>query len=270
MRPRYSRTMAMATVSMAESRKKTVRETKVARMLQLAAECGYVCEPTTKYRHELGLAITSKLVHRRGLDVYQSAAFSIALFSLKAGRDMFGEANLTTDSPQCLTWKIDTMPELAAFFGNMLGESGKLCSGLTRGLRTVSEPTIHALAMLIPPFELSIVEMARGVSRAYVNLMYTLWDQGGGMHPPKDAERRELSYSSTEVSGFRVKVLADARRLAAQGAPLSSAWFNLLGLHQEALLVEAAEQEGRGIVVVPKAKGEKRKRNQWVVDTILD
>ena len=69
----------MATVSMAESRKKTVRETKVARMLQLAAECGYVCEPTTKYRHELGLAITSKLVHRRGLDVYHSRQHSALL-----------------------------------------------------------------------------------------------------------------------------------------------------------------------------------------------
>ena len=102
----------------------TVREEKIAQMKTLAVECGFVCEPVTKYRHEFARAITARLAHRRGKDVYQSAAFSIPLFSMQAGVDLFGLANLTKNTDRCLAWHIDQLSELAAFMGSMLGETG--------------------------------------------------------------------------------------------------------------------------------------------------
>jgi hypothetical protein len=70
-------------------------------MLALGAECGYICEPTTKFRHELILSITDHMVHRRGLNVYQSAAYSIPCFPRQAAIDFFGLANRTVGTQAC-------------------------------------------------------------------------------------------------------------------------------------------------------------------------
>ena len=50
----------------------TVRDQKIGQMLALAAETGFVCEPVTKFRQEFLKAVTNHLVHREGMNVYQS------------------------------------------------------------------------------------------------------------------------------------------------------------------------------------------------------
>ena len=265
-KPRYTKAHSLAVHNKGAM---TIREQKIAQMLSLAEECGYVCEPTTKFRHEFILSITSRMVHRQGKNIYQAAAFPVPLFPRQAAIDMFGMTNVTTQTSSCWTWKVESLAELATILGSMLNEAGKNCAGLTRALTTKSEPTARALAMLIPPFEVSVVRVARGVDRLYVNMMYMLWDQGGGFHPPKDDEKVELEYTAEEIAAFRAMILMDARQLAAQGAPLSSSWCRLIGMElQHVNMVEMAENDGTALTL--RAPREKRKRNRWEAECILE
>ena len=52
-KPIKPRFLAKTTSALTTGAPMTIREEKIATMLALASECGYVCEPTTKYRHEL-------------------------------------------------------------------------------------------------------------------------------------------------------------------------------------------------------------------------
>ena len=160
----------------------TVREQKVLQMMALAEEMGYVCEPQTKYRHEFIQSVNSHLIHREGKNVYQSAAFNLPLFARQAALSTFGLANITTNTSSCVTWELNSMMDLTGFFGDMMSEAGKNSAGLTRALQTASEPTSRVLAMIIPPMTVSHVELARGVSRLYINLMYILSDEAGEIH----------------------------------------------------------------------------------------
>lgn len=247
----------------------TVYEEKVAQMVALAKECGFVCEALSKYRHEFLLAISGHLVHRSGANIYQSAGFSIPLFPMTAAKEIFGEANVQTETASCITYNITSMDNLVTFFGGMLSEAGKLSAGIARALKSESEPFARVLAMLIPPFQLSVTEMARGVSRAYINLMYILVDEHAEIHYPKDNSRREISFSHQEELRFRQQILLEARKLVHQGAPLSSGWLNRLGMPQHALAVQAAEQAGQKLTL-PRAPCEKRKHNHWNVQMIVE
>jgi hypothetical protein len=265
LQPHYS---AKTSTPLVPASKTTIREEKIATMLALAEECGYVCEPYTMHRHEMILAILSRLVHREGTNVYQSVAFNLS-FPMQAARNIFGRACLTTETSSCLTWKASTMLDVVGMLGQMLGEGGKNCSGLTRALTTDGEPTARALATLIFPLEISAAKMPRGVSRLYINFNYILTDEGGGLHYPKNNKRKELKYSAEMVSTFRSKVLADARTLVAQGAALSSGWLRLLGLNQHALTVEAGEADGKA-VALPRPPKKKQRKNHGEVECILD
>ena len=89
------------------------------------------------------------------------------------------------------------------------------------------------------------------------------------MHPPKDNNRRELEYSGEEEAAFRAQVLVDARQLAAQGAPLSSAWYRLIGLQDHAVAVAAAEASGLALPLA-RVKKTKQKRGHMEVDCVLE
>ncbi|KAL1496604.1 hypothetical protein AB1Y20_014208 [Prymnesium parvum] len=180
---------------------------------------------------------------------------------------MFGEALLVTDTSSCLTWKVTDMPQLLSFFGSMLNEAGKECVGLCRALQRPSEPTARVLAMLIPSFEISVCNMARGVDRAYINLMYILLDEDGEIHFPKDQQRREFAFREAEVNAFRRHVLIDARTMVMQGVQLSSGWLRQLGMEERAIVVQAAEEQGTRVVAVSRAP--KQGRLSWKADCIV-
>ena len=239
MTSRFSRGSSVPTTG---TKTLTKTEQKIAQMMELAAETGFVCEPVTKYRQEFLTAISSHLIHRSGKNVYQSPAFSIPMFSREAALNNFGEANLVTNKAGTLTsWRIDDIAELSTIFGEMPSETGKLSAGLTRALKTENQKVVRVLATIIPTFEMSVVQMPRGVDRMYLNFYYVLSDEGGEVHFPKDNERREIEFSQAMETAIRQKIMADARRLVRQGAPLSAAWLRQLKLEPEARLREAAE-----------------------------
>ena len=165
------------------------------------------------------MAVNSYLVHRTGKNVYQCPAFSIPMFSRTAALNMFGEMHLVTNKPGTLTWNLEDLAHLSAFFGQMLSETGKLSCGLTRALKTESQQVARVLATIIPTYVMSVVEMPRGVDRMFLNFMYVLADEDGELHWPKDNERREIKFCPEQERSIRQKILADARRLVHQGPP---------------------------------------------------
>mmetsp|Transcript_13116 Transcript_13116/g.27914 ORF Transcript_13116/g.27914 Transcript_13116/m.27914 type:complete len:98 (+) Transcript_13116:679-972(+) len=48
-----------------------------------------------------------------------------------------------------------------------------------------SEPFMRVLAMLLSPMEVSWVKQGKGQERLYVNLLYVLCDEAGGLHLPR-------------------------------------------------------------------------------------
>lgn len=166
-RPRRRRHSSQLILPSSGDPKKTVRERKILQMLALAEECGFICEPITKYRHELIMSVASRLVHRRGTNVFQAAAYHLTLFSMKAALKIFGRGCLGTEtSATCLTWKVTGNHYHARphefFWGHAERGREELRGDFARSAVCPSEPTARVLAMLIPPLELRVCEMARG------------------------------------------------------------------------------------------------------------
>ena len=73
-------------------------------------------------------------------------------------------------------------------------------------------------------------------THANVNFMYTLTDEDGEVHPPKDSERAEISISSELMTSIRQNVLTDALAIANKHPRLlSSKWYSQLGIEMPAL-----------------------------------
>eukprot|EP00965_Chrysotila_dentata_P201386 6180539-Pleurochrysis_carterae.AAC.3 len=53
----------------------------------------------------------------------------------------------------------------------------------------------------MPPMEVSWIKMEKGRERLYINLMYSLCDEAGELHLPKDDARRELALSPEQADG---------------------------------------------------------------------
>ena len=133
-----------------DTRPLTKTEQKIAQMRKLAEETGFVCEPITKFRQEFLTAINSHLVHRVGKNVYQTPTYTIPMFSREAALKIFGEANLVTNSPTTLTWRIDDLAELSSTFRDMLSETGMLSAGLSRALKTDSQKVVATVSPAFP------------------------------------------------------------------------------------------------------------------------
>ena len=118
---------------------------------------------------------------------------------------MFGDMHLVTNKPGTLTWKMEDLALLSACFGQMLSETGKLSCGLMGTLNTESQHVTRVLATIIPTYEMSVVEMPRGVDRNQ-NVpqlhMYVCWRTRTVLETAKT----DLCCSLTDVSVKRIEV----------------------------------------------------------------
>ena len=87
--------------------------------------------------------------------------------------------------------------------------------------------------------EITHVTLPTGVPRLYANYLYALLDEAGELHPPKDAERRELLLPAATENALRVQVLKDVRSMGKKNYPLSAGFWRQLGEEKKAAEVEA-------------------------------
>eukprot|EP00965_Chrysotila_dentata_P032553 1084453-Pleurochrysis_carterae.AAC.2 len=75
----------------------------------------------------------------------------------------------------------------------------------------------------MPPLEISLVGIERGQEKLYVNMLFSLYDVAGELHPPKDDTLRELALTTAQVGKIRRQILVDPELMAKQNFPLSAA-----------------------------------------------
>ena len=170
----------------------TPRQEKVAQMLALAKECGFICQAQTEFSTQLANEISSRLMHRSAASVYQSVNFSIPLFAREAALEIFG--HVAGNSEHHLNWKLTTIDACARVMDHLskLVPSGSYLQGMSRALITDSEVTALVIAMMMPTLEATWKTMPRGGCLLKINFMYVLMDADGELHAPKNEDRQEL------------------------------------------------------------------------------
>jgi len=82
----------------------------------------------------------------------------------------------------------------------------------------------------------------------YVNFLYSLLDEDGELHPPKDSERREIELMSEDEAALRQQVLKDVKTMATKKFPLSAGFYRQLGEVEKAAQVEAAMAKNQTVM----------------------
>ena len=60
-------------------------------------------------------------------------------------------------------------------------------------------------------------------------LLHVLMDVDGGVHPPKDEDRRELAIGAALELAMKQRVLLNVQRMIDRGLPMASGWFRQFG-----------------------------------------
>ena len=143
---------------------------RLRQLVSLAKELGFAVSPLETMRKELSLSISTRLVTRVGIDVYQTVAYNLPMFPRQAAIEIFPAALVTLDTDSVTTWRLETMAEVVSTLGPLLGFS-KRCAGVSRALQTPSESVIRVIATLKPGIEISYVRKS-GLDRLYINFQY--------------------------------------------------------------------------------------------------
>lgn len=213
-------------------------ERAMEKLRAMASAHGLVLFPKEKLLAELGQAIARRMVKRRGDEVYQMVACTLPYFPKEILQDILPVGSIKEHSQKKTLWELTSAEEVSRTIGPLLEKSSYACAGSTKAFRTRSERVIRVVAKLMSPLEITHEVLSSGVERCYINGMYALATQDGEIHFPKDNERRELEFSSTELSSLRRGVLEDMEKLGKTGQHLSPNWWRQLGQEEKALLVE--------------------------------
>lgn len=137
-----------------------LRELTEEEFLAIALQKGLVLTPISMYKKEFALSTASRLASRMGEKVYQVAAYDLPLFSRTAAEALFPSSLLDPSSTEkTRTWKATTQFDAVTLLGSMLSEERvPLCAGLSRALKKKSEREIYAIATIVAPVEISIVD----------------------------------------------------------------------------------------------------------------
>ena len=276
-RAKLVRKATPASCAMTLSEVPTDRQLKIATMMDLAEECGFACEALTAFYAEMGSRIGTRLVHRCGMNVYQSVEFSLPFFPKQAALNVFGIAtcNLTEDRENQLTWKFKDVNECAHVIKPLLATlpSSSLCEGLSRALLTTSEVTSLVVATIMPSLESKWTRTPNGATSVWIKFNYILTDVDGELHAPKDENKRELGLGAAIEAAMRQRVLFDVQRMMERGFPMASGWYRQLGLETSAraMVVVEAETAGkrpsRSSLVTPI---EVQKKGHFLINQILE
>uniref|UniRef100_A0A7S4BSU0 Uncharacterized protein n=1 Tax=Chrysotila carterae TaxID=13221 RepID=A0A7S4BSU0_CHRCT len=174
-----------------------VSSTKLQQLKDLAAKLGFVVQPVQSFKRLFVKSVTNRLKMREGSFVYQSAAYHLPNFPREAATSLFPLHRLTEQSPKGLTWSLSTTRKISEFMREMLTSPPTSTAGTSRALLKPSERHLRVLATLMPPLEVSWVQMEKAQQRLYVNMLYALCDKAGELHLPKDNARQELALVKT-------------------------------------------------------------------------
>ena len=207
-------------------------------MLALARSLGFVCQPRQGLEMDLGQQIFSRMTNRLGKAVSQCIDFTMS-FPQEAAMLIFStRLQQEEEKTGTMRWVSENLADAAELMGNLLSLVSPSASGLTRAICPPSESVIRTWSTLMPTIEIKSVVQNHGAERLYFRGTYVLWDDAAEIHPPKDAERREMALSPQLQDQLRVRVLQDVLQLSGN-CNLSANWWRQIGSEDIAAEVEA-------------------------------
>lgn len=169
---------------------------------------GFTICPLASVAQAIGKAVASRTRSREGSRVYQTASFSLPAISRQACLELFGVELLQQPSsmPNKSVWVASTVKQVHDLIGPIMIQSGYVCAGATRALKTNSERWSRVVAHIIP--QLMVSHLAT-TNQLLIDFQYVLLDEAGEFHPPKDANRNELRLSHAVMSEARAQIRED-------------------------------------------------------------
>lgn len=242
---------------------KKTTETEIKELRERAWALGYVLQDVQQWDKMVANAIGLRLSRRHGEDIYQCGA--IKLFGIPQRAVTHWAPPPTTINGSELLWSFDSAFEVSNAFAPMLKNSRYVTAGATRALQTPSEPVFRLVATMMGGVEMRHVTHPDGDWWS-CNFQYILMDDMGEMHPPKDANRREIALPATEVTELRQIVLTDVRAMGEAGLPLSEGWWRQLGREEDALKAQALVANVQQQTLL----GLRRRANFFEVEEVLE
>lgn len=214
---------------------------RIEELNQLALSLGYAICPIASIAQTIGKAIACRTRSREGVMVYQTASFSIPAISRQAALHLFAAELLQEETPNQATWLALTVKQVRELAGPVMEQSGYVCAGVTRALRTKSQRWSRVVAHIIP--RMQVVHLARQ-NQLQIDFQYVLLDEMGEMHAPKDENRNEMQVSPVVASDARAQIRVDLLEMfEQQTVRLSPAFLRQLGMDQQAMTLEAQSSQ---------------------------
>ena len=248
------------------------RAKKEAALFEQAAALGFACFPIKNVMQEIATAISTRMRTRLGLHIYQSVSHMLPGVPLIVAKQIFPEERLTEQSNSgTRTWVFENMEQMEPLRQLLQLSRLKNMAGLTRAMLKPSESVVRVAATLIPPVEISLVKVHRGVNRLYLNFDFVLSDETGELHPPKDPSCREKLLTNAEIKAIRQQIYKDLVLLSETSCPLSPAFLRQIGMESRALTAEAILKNSQmpGQQQKPGRKVSKRHAETFSVECIL-
>ena len=211
---------------------------KQQQLFALAKELGFAIQDLRSLRRDFAQMLFSRMTNRLGKAVYQTVSFTMS-FPRTAAQSLFPSHLLTNQCEKNLDWRASTLPEISELISDMLSELSPAASGLTRAVQPPSEKLARVFSVIMPSVEISHAVLPYGAERLYFNCQYAMFDNSATLHPPKDAERREILIADPTAAALRQQVLQDVLQLSLKNVRLSPFWWRQLGQEETALEVEA-------------------------------
>ena len=232
-----------------------VREPTMDEMIAKLSSMGLAVVSVKMVETEVARSIVQRLQPRGGLNIYQSAAYSIDMLPRSALESILPKELVTLDSEKTMTWRAEDYTDACHLIGDMLLNTKTFSADLTHGLKKPSEKHIYSLATILPPIEISHHRLSRGVERTYINFEYVLSDDAGHIHAPKDSKKREKEILPEMMANVASRIDATTATMLSLGYPLAAGFFRRTGTPEaeaEAKAAAAAAKPKKGPPKPPK------------------
>ena len=212
-----------------------------AALMEMAKDLGFTLVTTDKMLADLFTSIAARMCSRKGEFVFQCSCFNLTNISLNLLQEIMPDEHKTIVSPTCMKWSMLTAGPVNLFLSAYLSKHavGYTTAGSSRALKTDSHPWIRVIATA---YQIGVTfYQCLGADKLAVNITYALVDQHGEVHPPKDYLRREIKLRPETVTAIRQQAMVDVLSLYEMGEPLSAGFLRQLGKEEEALQIEALQ-----------------------------
>ena len=248
-------------------------DANVARILAEASRLGFFLKHQDSFRQEIGLRMATSLRTLGGQFLWQTASFTFRDCPREVLKDLPPPLK-AIDQPLSLQFNADTMTDAAELARPFFTLVPSVC-GLTKLIVKPSSPAAQQAAT-VTALTLTWEKPKARHSRPTltVDMQFALSTEHGEIHPPKDANRRELALDPATEATWRRMILSDIKAHAEKGRALAAGYWRQMGNHKMAAQVDSGG-DARGAPRPGKRKAEKapavpRRKLLWTKATLFE